>query len=63
MTRTLLRCLDGIKAKKVPQEAHEGICANHAGGHITARQIQRLGYFWMTMEKDCIKYIRKCHKF
>ncbi|XP_073261097.1 uncharacterized protein [Populus alba] len=27
-----------------------------------ARQMQRSGYFWMTMEKDCIDYVRKCHK-
>ena len=26
------------------------------------KQIMRLGYFWMTMEGDCIKYARKCHK-
>ena len=26
------------------------------------RQMQRSGYFWMTMEKDCINYVRECHK-
>ena len=26
------------------------------------RQMQRAGYFWMTMEKDCIEFVRKCHK-
>ena len=27
-----------------------------------ARQIMRVGYYWMTLEKDCISYVRKCHK-
>ncbi|XP_061945039.1 uncharacterized protein LOC133669048 [Populus nigra] len=58
----LLRCLDEIEAKVALQEIHEGICATHASGHMMARQLQRSGYFWMTMEKDCIDYVRKCHK-
>ncbi|XP_061965340.1 uncharacterized protein LOC133689500 [Populus nigra] len=59
---TLLRCLDEIEAKVALQQIHEGICATHASGHMMARQLQRSGYFWMTMEKDCIDYVRKCHK-
>jgi hypothetical protein len=27
-----------------------------------ARQMQRSRYFWLIMEKDCIDYVRKCHK-
>ena len=23
----------------------------------------RAGYYWMTLESDCINYIRKCHKY
>ena len=26
------------------------------------RQILRVGYYWMTLENDCINYVRKCHK-
>ncbi|KAK8704918.1 hypothetical protein V6N13_048530 [Hibiscus sabdariffa] len=26
------------------------------------RRIMRYGYFWFTMEKDCIDYARRCHK-
>ncbi|XP_073268737.1 uncharacterized protein [Populus alba] len=33
-----------------------------ANGHMMARQMQRAGYFWLTMEKDCIEFVRKCHK-
>ena len=53
-TGTVLRCLDEIAVKVALQEIHEGICAIHARGHMMARQMQRSGYFWMTMEKDYI---------
>ena len=59
---TLLRCLDEFEAKSALREVHEGICSTHANGHVMARKIQRAGYFWMTLEKDCIDYVRKCHK-
>jgi hypothetical protein len=32
-----------VKVKKAFQEVHERICATHASGHMTARQIQRSG--------------------
>ena len=27
-----------------------------------ARQVMRAGYYWLTLESDCIKYAQKCHK-
>ena len=59
---TLLRCLDGVEARNALREVYEGICSTHASGHMMARKIQRAGYFWMTLEKDCVDYVRKCHK-
>jgi hypothetical protein len=59
---TLLRCLNGTNAKNALREVYEGICSTHANGHMVVRKIQRAGYFWMTLEKDCIDYTRKCHK-
>jgi hypothetical protein len=55
--RTLLRCLDEVKAKNTLREVHEGICSTHVSGHVMARKIQRVGYFWMALEKDCINYV------
>ena len=60
---TLLRCLNEIDARKALREVHEGIFSTHTSGHMIARKIQRAGYFWMTLEKDCIDYVRKCYKF
>ena len=58
----LLRCVDTSKAKKIIHEIHEGICGTHASGHVMARQIMMTGYYWMTLESDCINYVWKCHK-
>uniref|UniRef100_A0A151UHE1 Integrase zinc-binding domain-containing protein n=1 Tax=Cajanus cajan TaxID=3821 RepID=A0A151UHE1_CAJCA len=44
------------------KEVHEGTFGTHIAGQVMARKIMRAGYFWSTMEKDCISYARKCHK-
>ena len=43
-------------------EFHESVYDTHASGHAMARQIMMAGYYWMTLENDCINYVRKCHK-
>ena len=58
----LLRCVDANEAKKIVHEIHKGVCGTHASEHVMARQIMRAGYYWMTLENDCINYVRKCHK-
>ena len=58
----LLRCVDANEAKKIVHEIHEGVYGTHASGHVMARQIMRDGYYWMTLESDCINYVRKYHK-
>ena len=58
----LLRCVDASEAKKIVHEIHEGVCGTHANGHVVARQIMRAIYYWITLENDCINYVRKFHK-
>ncbi|XP_052489428.1 uncharacterized protein LOC128042430 [Gossypium raimondii] len=60
--QVLMRCVDAVEARNILEEVHEGICGTHASGFTMARQIMRLGYYWLTMETDCIGYARKCHK-
>ncbi|KAL0544847.1 hypothetical protein IC582_019975 [Cucumis melo] len=59
---TLLRCVDALEAENILEENHEGVCGTHANGYMMARQVLRSGYFWLTMELDCIKHARRCHK-
>ena len=58
----LLKCVDANEAKKIVHEIHEGVFDTHASGHVMTRQIMRAGYYWITLENDCISYVRKCHK-
>ena len=58
---TLLRCVDEKEAEQLMKEVHKGVCGPHMNGHMLARKIMRMGYFWMTMEADCIKFVRHYH--
>ncbi|WRX25484.1 Integrase zinc-binding domain - like 10 [Theobroma cacao] len=60
--QVLLRCVDLAEAWRIVEEVHEGICGAHASGHMLARQVMRAGYYWLTLETDCIDFARKCHK-
>ncbi|KAA3464082.1 reverse transcriptase [Gossypium australe] len=60
--QVLLRCVDAVEARKILEEVHEGVCGTHANGFTMARQIMRFGYYWSTMEGDCISYAKRCHK-
>ncbi|KAG8479130.1 hypothetical protein CXB51_028997 [Gossypium anomalum] len=60
--QVLLRCVDAVEAKLILEEVHEGVCGTHVNGFMMARQIMRFGYYWATMEGDCINYTKKCHK-
>ncbi|XP_070036821.1 uncharacterized protein [Nicotiana tomentosiformis] len=58
----LLRCVDAREAEKIMNEVHSGVCGPHMNGYVLAKKILRAGYYWMTMEKDCFRFIRKCHQ-
>ncbi|KAA3469407.1 RNA-directed DNA polymerase [Gossypium australe] len=60
--QVLLRCVDAIEARKILEEVHEGVCGTHANEFTMARQIMKFRYYWSTMEGDCIRYAKKCHK-
>ena len=57
-----LRCVDKIEADQIIREVHEGTFGTHANGHTMTKKILRAGYYWLTMESDCIQYARTCHK-
>ncbi|XP_070022247.1 uncharacterized protein [Nicotiana sylvestris] len=49
----LLRCVDAKEASRLLEEIYDGF--------VLAKKILRAGYFWITMEKDCIQYVQKFH--
>ncbi|XP_070032719.1 uncharacterized protein [Nicotiana tomentosiformis] len=58
----LLRCVDAKEAEKIMNEVHSGVCGPHINGYVLAKKILRAGYYWITMEKDCFSFVRKCHQ-
>ncbi|XP_058217384.1 uncharacterized protein LOC131328459 [Rhododendron vialii] len=60
--RDSLLCFHGVEAKRVMKEIHEGVCGPHMNGMMLRKKILRQGYFWYTIETECIEYVRRCHK-
>ncbi|KAH7855721.1 hypothetical protein Vadar_028116 [Vaccinium darrowii] len=49
-------CVNGKKATRIMEEVHNGVCGPHMNGTILAKKILRQGYYWFTMETECIEY-------
>ena len=58
---TLLRCIDALEANHLMEEMNESLLGTHASGSLLAQKIMRAGYYWLTMESNCIKHVRTCH--
>ncbi|XP_014489934.1 uncharacterized protein LOC106752716 [Vigna radiata var. radiata] len=56
----LLKCLLENEAEYVMRELHEGACGRHTGGRTLRARVLRAGFFWPTLEKDCMTFVRKC---
>ena len=39
------------------RKVHVRVCGLHMGGHMLAKKIMRIGYFWLTMETDCCQFV------
>ena len=58
----LLRCVDAAEVVRLIEQIHAGVCGTHMNGLTLARKVLRAGYFLMTMENDCCKFMQKSHK-
>nr|XP_027109327.1 uncharacterized protein LOC113729203 [Coffea arabica] len=58
----LLRCVDEDEAQYMMKEVYSGVCGPHMNGHLLVKKIMRIGYFLLTMERDCIDFVRRCIK-
>ncbi|PKI51045.1 hypothetical protein CRG98_028570 [Punica granatum] len=43
------------------EEVHGGSCGPHMNWLMLAKKLMRLGYYWSTMETDCVRHVRHCH--
>ncbi|KAM3302927.1 hypothetical protein P3S67_013957 [Capsicum chacoense] len=58
----LLRCIDAREASAIMGGIHSGVCGSHMNGHVLSKKILRAGYYWLTMERDSIQFVQKCHQ-
>lgn len=59
-TAPMLRCVTEGEAKRILREIHEGACGGHSGGQTLAKQILRYGYFWPTVNRDALDFVKRC---
>ena len=43
------------------KEVHAGECAEHQGKKKLYRCLLQMGYYWPTMKKDTVEFVKKCH--
>lgn len=56
----IMKCLSATEADYVMRELHEGVCGRHTGGRALRARVLRAGFFWPTLEKDCMDFAKKC---
>ncbi|PKI64955.1 hypothetical protein CRG98_014649, partial [Punica granatum] len=59
---TLLRCIDIHESQRLMEEVYGGSCGPHMNGLMLAKKLMCLGYYWSTVETDCLKHIRHYHR-
>ena len=38
-------------------KVHKSVYGTHVNGHVMTKHIMRVGYYWLTLESDCINYV------
>ncbi|XP_070005501.1 uncharacterized protein [Nicotiana sylvestris] len=59
----LLRLVGAKEASNLLENVHAGTCGPHMNDFVLAKKILRACYFWMTIERDCTQYVRKCFQY
>lgn len=62
LLQPLLKCLTPNKVNSVLEEVHKGSCGYHLGRKVLALKIFRVGYYWPTMTKNAVEFVKKCLK-
>ncbi|XP_014522940.1 uncharacterized protein LOC106779360 [Vigna radiata var. radiata] len=56
----IMKCLSMDEASYVLRELHHGICGRRTGGRALKARVLRAGFFWPTLEQDCLSFSQKC---
>jgi hypothetical protein len=56
-----LRCLSLSDSQMVMRETHARECGEHQGKKRLYQHLLTLGYYWPTMKKDTLDFVKTCH--
>ena len=59
-SRPYLLCVHPELAESLLEELHKGICGSHTSGRSLAHRVITQGYWWPNMQREALKYVRKC---
>ena len=55
-----LLCIHPELTESLLEELHEGICGIHTSGRSLAHRTIIQGYWWPNMQREALKYVKKC---
>ena len=58
-----LLCVHPEAVELLLEELHEGICGSHTRGRSLSHRAFRQGYWWLNMQKEAQKYVKKCDQY
>ena len=61
-SRLYPRCLIPEEVDYVMREVYKGVCENHFGSQLLLHKLFQARYYWLTMQKDVIAYVKACDK-
>ena len=57
-----LRCLTPDEFHYFLKGVHKGACGNHSRAKSLIHKIDRVGYYWLSMQADAKAYVKACDK-
>ena len=57
-----LLCVTANEAHQIIEKVLESGYGPHMNAHMLSRKVMRQGYYWATMEADCVAHVQKCHQ-
>ena len=55
-----LLCIHPNATELILEELHEGIYGSHTGGRSLSHRAITQGYWWPSMQKEALEYVKKC---
>ncbi|KAD4384648.1 hypothetical protein E3N88_24816 [Mikania micrantha] len=58
--RILRRCVSRQEGLDILRHCHEGLTGGHHGHHSTAQKVFDCGFYWPSVVKDALEFVKKC---